>query len=220
MRLRWSIIFAALHLSLVTPMMVLVEMSDWPDVTEVQRHEIRRQQKNHAAPFTEGQIEWDCTSADRWPSAQETAIQLGNLPASIIVGWNRHPVSLCLTSVVKVLSKRFEDYIPLRAGIVAFDCVFIVSIGFQWWMIGRWCKAALKTRLHNMVLIAALLISVCSFVEFVLTTSSRAGNVAYIFGAVGALQTLAWVWLFCMFMAALWTRFYKWRISRRPATQE
>lgn len=77
---------------------------------------------------------------DRWLDLRERTLHSLNIPASLVIGWYTHPLSLYVPSLAGSLLVRAAQILPVKVRVVVLDVLLLCAIALQWWLVGIWIE--------------------------------------------------------------------------------
>lgn len=144
--LRYSLLLPLIHVAMSVPTVYHEEALIWRQIPRVQLLEDFERSAPppimHAGPM----IAWDpcyeyrASDADRF-------IFLAEFPSGIL--FPPHGTSGCNPTVLRPILQKFKSRMRLKTWIVFLDCLLIIGITGQWWLVGRWLDRLRERRKHT-----------------------------------------------------------------------
>jgi hypothetical protein len=205
--LRFSLLLPLIHLAISVPVIYREEATYWRYIPRIQTQEDFEKTAPPPIIHSGPAIAWNPCYEYR-ASHADRFIFFAEFPAGILVP--PHGASACNPTVLRPILQELKNWTRLKTRIVFLDCLLIVGIAGQWWLVGRWLD---RRREHTRRwIIAVATITICGIVVAV----AAFGNPQTLeFSAIILSLTafVAWVVLLMMFsISAL-----KWvlRLSRK-----
>jgi hypothetical protein len=157
MKPHWSILLPAVQVVIALIIMMPDEVFEWHDrqvhapsyerydeAERLREQQARtRQHRRFARCPSDLEDQWGA-GADYWPGDATKAMYAVNLPASLLVGWYSHAISLSSCPLLWPVLGVAADAMPLRTRIIVFDLLFVTTVALQWWLMGKILDAQCK----------------------------------------------------------------------------
>jgi hypothetical protein len=203
--LRYSLLLPLIHLAISVPVIYYEEASIWRYIPRIQAEEDF--EKNAPPPVIHSgpQIEWRPCYEYR-PSIADEVIALVEFPAGMLIAPHGSSENVCNPAILRPLLLKLRNWMRVKTRIVVLDCLLLLGIVGQWWLVGFWLDYLREWRRSSkrwIIPVAAITISGISGagVAFGEWAPLRIGAAILSFIAF-----LAWVILLLMFAvtAARW----------------
>ena len=155
---RWSFLLVIIQASIALLVMGSEECNDWHRYDDWQSVESRSPRP--FTPVLDRGIQ-EAITVDHWPDARERTLHVLNFPASFLLGWYSHPLSIYADSLLGPSLLRLSRHISVKARVVLLDAVLLFGICLQWWLVAVWLEHAIPlARLLRGVVASMALIGV------------------------------------------------------------
>jgi hypothetical protein len=197
--LRYSLLLPLIHLAISVPVIYHEEATFWRYAPRIQAAEDFEKTDPPPIVHSGPMIAWNpcyeyrASDADRF-------IFFAEFPAGILIP--PHGASDCNPTVLRPILQKLQNWMRLKTRIVLLDCLLIIGIASQWWLVGRWLDHLRERRKHTM----RWIIPVATITTFGIIVAAAAfgSSRGLEFGAiiVSLIAFLAWVTLLLMFAVA------------------
>ena len=142
---RFSLLLPLIHMAISLPVIYYVEALIWQQIPRIQATEDFEKTAPPPMLHSGPMIAWDpcyeyrASNADRF-------IFLTEFPAGILIP--PHGASACNPTVLRPILQKLKNWMRLRTRIVLLDCLLVLGIVGQWWLVGRWIDRLRERRKH------------------------------------------------------------------------
>ncbi len=204
--LRYSLLLPLIHLAIAIPLIYREESRNWAAETHLiqtldaieRAAEVARSGPAPSQPSASPRVGWDPISFDYRPTISVKAIYTVEWPAGMLVGWYMHPPSLYFGGALQYMLPRLVKRLEGGARIVLLDCVLLLAIWAQWWLVG--CQLDRLQRQRQKMRVWALPVAVITVGGIVMAVLSRSSGTWELIAILsGLLGFFAWLALLLMF---------------------
>lgn len=125
-------------------------------------------------------------------------ILAANLPTAFLVGYS---ASYCATGAIRPLLNSLRYHVRVRNGVILVECLLVLGIFAQWWLVGRWLdhrRKQMKPLRWWILPVAVITFCACVMAP---TAFGHGGVMELVNICLGIMTLLAWVIFFLMFVA-------------------
>jgi hypothetical protein len=212
--LRYSLLLPLIHVAMSVPVLYHEEALIWRRIPRLQALEDFERTAPSPIVHSGPMIAWNPCQEYRASNA-DRFIFFAEFPAGILIP--PHGASGCNPTVLKPILQKLKNWMRLKTRIVVLDCILIIGIASQWWLVGRWLDRRRERRKQTLRwIIPVATITIFGFVVAAAGFGDprRLEHSAIILSLVAF---LAWVTLLLMFAIAA----VQWalRLSRKARHQ-
>ncbi len=196
--LRYSLLLPLVHLAISVPVISHEEAIYWRFVPRVQAEEDFEKTAPpiaHSGPM----IAWNSCYEYR-PSTADKFIFAVEFPAGMLIA--PHGASACNPTLLRPILQKLKNWIRLKTRIVLLDCLLVLGIVGQWWLVGRWIDRLRECRKHVRRWIVPVATITISAIAVAAAANGNWRSLELGARMLLAITLLAWVALLLMFAAA------------------
>jgi hypothetical protein len=219
MALRYCLLLPIVHLAISLLVIYHEEALFWRYVPRIQLEEDFEKTApppiSHARPM----IEWIPCYEYR-PSIADKFIALVEFPAGIL--FPPHGATGCNPTLLRPLLANLKNWMRLKTGIVLLDCLLIIGIAGQWWLLGGWIDRLRERRnpaIRRVVLVRIVLVASITISGSVAAAASFGSSRPWDLAANTILMITNLAWVLLLFVFAVTAVRWALRLSRKARTE-
>jgi hypothetical protein len=195
MKIRYALILPLLHLAIAAPPVVHRQSRGWRFIQQTQAAEDF--DKAHPEPVG-SRLLWDLCYEYRLPS-DGRLILAADLPVALLVGSS---VDECALSAIRLVPDRLKYYVRVKTRVILTDCLLVLGIVVQWWLVGGWLDQRYKQSKPIRWWIIPITVITAGAIVMAPTAFGHGGVIELVNIWAGMITLLAWIVLIVMFAIA------------------
>ena len=159
--IRYRFLLPLLHLAISLPVVYYEEALTWRYMQRLQIEEDFEKTNPEPVIHAGPQVEWSPCYEYR-PSIADEVIALVEFPAGMLIAPHGSSGNFCNPAILRPILLKLRNWMRLKTRVVILDCVLVLGIVGQWWLIGLWLNHLRewhRSSKHWVIPVAAITIS-------------------------------------------------------------